>query len=88
MLLSLHLILLVTSRNVEIASLIGAQTQSVDLLTKQEALALLQLWSGMRVLPLESSEIAKQCGYLPLEHRSKIHRESASSKNQAPEKCM
>ncbi|MHB8626803.1 MAG: NB-ARC domain-containing protein [Aggregatilineales bacterium] len=58
--------LLITSRDTTLATLMGAQNLSVDVLSEAESLTLLRQWSGLEILPSEATEIAKQCGYLPL----------------------
>ena len=59
---------LLTTRNAEVLQTLNAQTLSLDVLTPEQALALLADWAGQPVdsLPAEAREVARECGYLPL----------------------
>jgi WD40 repeat protein len=59
---------LLTTRNAEVLQTLNAQTFSLDVLTPEQALALLADWAGQPVdsLPAEARAVARECGYLPL----------------------
>jgi hypothetical protein len=56
--------LLVTTRNMQIPSLLGAQEHQVGLLSKEESVALLEQWTGKS--DPDHATIAEKLGYLPL----------------------
>ena len=60
--------MLITTRNLDILRILGALENQLDVLTDLDALRLLALSSGQSIntLPLESKEIARECGNLPL----------------------
>jgi hypothetical protein len=60
--------LLVTTRNLEIATFLGAQEYRIDFLDNDTSLRLLAEWAGCCIqdLPAEASEIVQHCGNLPL----------------------
>jgi len=59
---------LLTTRNAEVLQTLNARAFSLDVLTPEQALALLADWAGQPVesLPAEAREVARECGYLPL----------------------
>jgi hypothetical protein len=59
---------LLTTRNAEVLQTLNAQALSLDVLTPEQALALLADWAGQPVdsLPAEARAVARECGYLPL----------------------
>ncbi|WP_200907187.1 NB-ARC domain-containing protein, partial [Ardenticatena maritima] len=59
---------LLTTRNAEILQALQAQPFTLDVLTEEQALALLAAWAGQQVedLPPAAREVATECGYLPL----------------------
>jgi len=59
---------LLTTRNAEVLQTLNAQALSLDVLTPEQALALLAKWAGQPVdsLPAEARAVARECGYLPL----------------------
>jgi len=59
---------LLTTRNAEVLQTLNARAFSLDVLTPEQALALLADWAGQPVasLPAEAREAARECGYLPL----------------------
>jgi len=59
---------LLTTRNAEVLQTLNAQAFSLDVLTPEQALALLADWAGQPVdsLPAEARAVARECGYLPL----------------------
>jgi hypothetical protein len=59
--------LLITTRNNDIVTSLGAQEHKIDVLSKPEALKLLASWyeQGVNSLPSEALKVAKECGYLP-----------------------
>lgn len=60
--------LLITTRDLELVTALGAQEQSIDTLGDDEALALLSDWSSLPIaaLPPEALNVARECGNLPL----------------------
>jgi hypothetical protein len=61
--------LLVTTRNSEVLVGLDAEEHRVDVLSQSNALKILAEWVGEKTvdkLPQEASEVAKECGYLPL----------------------
>jgi WD40 repeat protein len=60
--------LLVTTRDQSIVADLHATAFTVELLTEDQSLVLLAEWAGQSVsdLPVESSEVARECGFLPL----------------------
>ncbi|MDY9927970.1 NB-ARC domain-containing protein [Methanosarcina sp.] len=60
--------LLITTRNDDVVTSLGAQEHKIEILSKPEALKLLANWCEQEVdsLPSEAAEVAKECGYLPL----------------------
>lgn len=58
--------LLITTRNANLIVGLGAKGHNLDLLTIEQALALLSFWSGKLVVPGQADEIIRECGYLPL----------------------
>ncbi len=60
--------LLVTTRDNGLVTALGAQEQSLGVLTDDQALALLADWSDRPVtmLPPEARDVARECGNLPL----------------------
>jgi len=60
--------LLITTRDARTAVSLGARQQSLDVLTREQSLELLALWSDCPVssLPPEANKIVIECGYLPL----------------------
>jgi hypothetical protein len=60
--------LLITTRDGGLVSALGGQEQRVDVLKKDAALGLLATWSECQDgrLPAAASEVASECGYLPL----------------------
>ena len=59
---------LITTRNAEVLQTLNAQAFSLDVLSPEQALALLADWAGQPVdsLPAEARAVAQECGYLPL----------------------
>jgi hypothetical protein len=59
---------LLTTRNAEVLQTLNAQAFSLDVLSPEQALALLADWAGQPVdsLPAEARAVARECGYLPL----------------------
>ena len=60
--------LLITTRDARTAVSLGAHQQSLDVLTREQSLQLISLWSDCPIsaLPLEAAEIVRECGCLPL----------------------
>ncbi len=58
--------LLVTTRDRQVLTGLGAATCDLDVLDRESALALLANWSGIAELPAVAAEVAKECGDLPL----------------------
>ena len=60
--------LVITTRDLGIATGLGAEHHSVKVLSRPQSLALLAQWSGQAeaALPAVASEVADQCGDLPL----------------------
>lgn len=60
--------LLITTRNRDVITTLGATEHRLDVLKPEQALALLADWSGQDIheLPEIASRVAKACGYLPL----------------------
>jgi WD40 repeat protein len=60
--------LLVTTRDREILTGLGAVRLELEVLSREDALQLLARWSGARVeaLPAAAAAVAQACGYLPL----------------------
>lgn len=60
--------LLITSRNERLLQGVDAVVHRVDLLSREESLDLLAEWSGQQrhSLPPEATEVARECGHLPL----------------------
>jgi WD40 repeat protein len=61
--------LLVTTRNQEVLVALGAEEHRVGLLSPSDALKMLTEWVGEKSpdqLPLEATQVAEECGYLPL----------------------
>lgn len=60
--------LLFTTRDASIATAVGAQEQTVGLLTNPQSRKVLARWSGtaIRRLPPAASDLILQCGHLPL----------------------
>jgi WD40 repeat protein len=61
--------LLITTRNNEVLVGLGAEEHCVVVLSPNDALKMLAEWVGQRSLdklPVETAEVAKECGYLPL----------------------
>lgn len=60
--------MLVTSRDAGLIRILATAKHSLDVFSETQALALLAEWSGQAVetLPAEASDVAKECGYLPL----------------------
>jgi len=60
--------LLSTTRNAEIANDLSDEPHCVDLLSPEDSLVLLAKWAKCKSneLPAVASEVAKECGYLPL----------------------
>jgi WD40 repeat protein len=65
---SLRSRLLITTRDARTAVSLGAHQQSLDVLTWEQSLELISLWSDRPIptLPLEAAEIVRECGSLPL----------------------
>ncbi|MCT7963375.1 NB-ARC domain-containing protein, partial [Laspinema sp. D1] len=63
-----HCQLLLTTRDAELITGLGAQGHQVELLSESQALGLLAQWAGEHpeTLPPEAAEVARECGYLPL----------------------
>jgi hypothetical protein len=59
---------LLTTRDAEVLQTLNAQAFSLDVLSPEQALALLADWAGQPVdsLPAEARAVARECGYLPL----------------------
>ena len=60
--------LLITTRNDDVVTSLGAQEHKIKVLSKREALKLLASWCEQKVesLPSEAAKVADECGYLPL----------------------
>jgi WD40 repeat protein len=61
--------LLITTRNQEVLVGLGAEEHRIDVLSPSDALKMLVEWVGEKgpdKLPAEATEVAKECGYLPL----------------------
>ena len=60
--------LLITTRDARTSVSLGARQQSLDVLTPEQSLELLALWSDCSVfgLPPEANKIVRECGCLPL----------------------
>ncbi|MBD2103169.1 NB-ARC domain-containing protein [Leptolyngbya sp. FACHB-261] len=60
--------LVITTRNLEPITLLGATEHRLDLLSEEQALTLLADWSGLGLagLPEQAQAVARECGYLPL----------------------
>jgi WD40 repeat protein len=60
--------LLITTRDARIAVSLGARQQALDVLTWEQSLQLISLWSDCPIsgLPPEATEIVRECGCLPL----------------------
>jgi len=60
--------LLITTRNVEVLTQLGAEELRLNLLSMAESLELLADWAGSEVaqLPPEARKVARKCGRLPL----------------------
>ena len=61
--------ILATTRNQNVLVDLAAEEQSVDLLSTNEALRVLAYWvfsNSNRILPPEATEVARECGHLPL----------------------
>ncbi len=60
--------LLITTRNGELVTVLGAQEHRLDVLNKEDAIRLLADWSGQNIkaLPLEAHSVIEECGNLPL----------------------
>ena len=60
--------LLVTTRDGNLVTALGAEEHRVDVLSDDQALALLAEWSGQvrETLADDARQVANQCGYLPL----------------------
>ena len=60
--------LLITTRNDDVVTSLGAQEHKIKVLSKPEALKLLANWCEQEVdsLPPEAAGVADECGYLPL----------------------
>jgi WD40 repeat protein len=60
--------LLITTRDARTAVSLGAHQQSLDVLTWEQSLQLVSLWSDCPIsrLPLETAEVIRECGCLPL----------------------
>ena len=60
--------LLITTRDARTAVSLGAHQQSLDVLTWEQSLQLISLWSDCPIstLPPEAAEIVRECGCLPL----------------------
>jgi WD40 repeat protein len=59
---------LLTTRDAEVLQTLNAQAFSLDVLSPEQAMALLAKWAGQPVdsLPAEACKVARECGYLPL----------------------
>ena len=59
---------LLTTRDAEVLQTLNAQAFSLDVLSPEQAMALLADWAGQPVdsLPAEARAVARECGYLPL----------------------
>ena len=60
--------LLITTRNGDVVTLLGAQEHKIEVLSEPRALKLLANWGEQEVdsLPSETTKVARECGYLPL----------------------
>ena len=60
--------LMITTRDARVAVALGAQQQELHVLTKDQSLQLISLWSDCALsdLPREAIEIVRECGSLPL----------------------
>lgn len=60
--------MLITTRNDDVVTSLGAQEHKIKVLSKPEALKLLANWCEQEVdsLPPEAAGVADECGYLPL----------------------
>jgi len=58
--------LLLTTRNAELLTGLGAEQYTLELLTLAQAQELLSAWSQRQPLPTIADEIIEECGYLPL----------------------
>lgn len=60
--------LLITTRHTGLVQTIGANEYHLDVLSKEQALRLLSLWTGhaLETLPETTHDIVAECGYLPL----------------------
>ncbi len=60
--------LLITTRNNDVVTSLGAQEHKIEVLSEPDALKLLANWCEEEVnsLPSHAAEIARECGYLPL----------------------
>lgn len=60
--------LLITTRNHDVVTSLGAQEYKIKVISKPESLKLLANWreKDANSLPLEVAEVARECGYLPL----------------------
>ena len=58
--------LLLTTRDQEIVRNSGAEECRLGVLSAEESLELLRLWSGKKDLPPEAAEVAEECDNLPL----------------------
>ncbi len=59
--------LLVTTRDQQVLTALGAETHELDVLEPLAALSLLADWADQTPpLPAEASRVARECGYLPL----------------------
>ncbi|MBA2244751.1 MAG: hypothetical protein H0W11_07320, partial [Gemmatimonadetes bacterium] len=60
--------LLLTTRDSAVLTAVGATDEPIERLSEEAALALLAEWSGTRAerLPEAASDVARECGYLPL----------------------
>jgi WD40 repeat protein len=60
--------LLITTRNDEVITSLGAKKYEIKILSEDQALRLLANWCEQEVdsLPAEAAEVARECGYLPL----------------------
>jgi hypothetical protein len=60
--------LLITTRDARAAVALGAQQQELAVLTSEQSLQLISLWSGYdrEQLPAEAADLVRECGCLPL----------------------
>ena len=60
--------LMITTRDARVAVALGAEQQSLTVLTAEQSLELLALWANCDIarLPEEAREIVRECGRLPL----------------------